>query len=180
MMLTKDSTVLVIIDVQGKLAQLMPNRDELFRNLHNLIKGVQLFNIPIIWTEQTPDKLGPTIPELSDLLQDLTPIPKKSFSCCAEPVFMKQLISLKRTEVILCGIETHVCVYQTAVDLLAKDYKVEVVVDAVSSRFPHNKTIGLEKIAKKGAEPTTVETVLFEIQQRVDDDTFRELIKIIK
>ena len=116
--LTKDSTVLVIIDVQGKLAQLMPDRDELFRNLCNLIKGVKLFDIPIIWTEQTPNKLGPTMPEVSDLLEDLTPIPKKSFSCCAEPVFMKQLISLNRTEVILCGIETHVCVYQTAVDLL--------------------------------------------------------------
>ncbi|MFH1852796.1 MAG: hydrolase [Candidatus Neomarinimicrobiota bacterium] len=179
-MLEKESVMVVMVDVQGNLAQAMYKKDKLFDNLRILLQGVRLFGLPVIWMEQTPDKLGPTIPELAELLPDLEPISKRSFSCCGEPRFLERLKAVDRPMVLLCGIETHVCIYQTAVDLQQRGYQVEVVVDAVSSRTKLNKKIGLEKIVAAGAGLTSVETALFELQRGVDDGTFRQLVKLVK
>lgn len=179
-MLAPDSTVLVVIDVQGRLARIMWERERLFRSLRTLIAGVRLFGIPIIWLEQTPDKLGPTVPEVAELLADLRPLPKCTFSCWGEPAFRERLEATGRRQVLLCGIETHVCVYQTAADLLARGYQPEVVTDAVSSRCEHNWRIGLEKIRAAGAALTSVETVLFELQREAGGERFRRLVELVK
>ncbi len=110
-MLDSKKAVLVIIDVQGKLAQIMHDRDNLFRNLHILVSGIKLLNIPIIWMEQVPDKLGPTIPEIKDVLIDQKPITKDVFSCAKNEEFNNTINKINPKDVILAGIESHVCVY---------------------------------------------------------------------
>jgi len=179
-LLNKSSTVLVVVDVQGKLAQIMLNKEQLIDNIVQLIQGCKLFEIPIIWMEQTPDKLGPTVPKIAAVLDDNVKITKRTFSCCGEQEFCQVLKEMNRQTVLICGIETHVCVYQTASDLLQKDYQVQVVADAVASRTDENKSVGLERIVAAGGLKTTVELALFELQRKVDENTFRELIKIIK
>jgi nicotinamidase-related amidase len=133
-MLTLDNTVLVVIDVQDKLARVMYEKEVLFENLQKLVKGVQVLGIPIILTEQNPKGLGPTIPEVAHLLSGIQPIPKLSFSCCGDERFLRELEILNRKQVLIAGIEAHVCVYQTVMALLSLGYEVQVVADSVSSR----------------------------------------------
>ena len=179
-MLEINNSVLVLIDIQGKLAQVMHEKDALFDNLQKLVKGIQTLDIPIIWMEQIPDKMGPTIPELRGLLENQQPISKTCFGCCTEPKFVDQLQQLQRKQILLAGIETHVCVYQTARTLVEQDYKVEVVADATSSRSRTNKEIGLNQIRAAGAEITSVEMTLFELLRTADHPKFREILKIVK
>ncbi len=172
-MLNIDNAALVVIDVQSKLAQLMAEKETLFANLEKIIKGIQVLDIPIIWTEQVPKKLGPTLPEFSELLaQSGDPIAKSSFSCCGHTPFMDALKSLNRNQILLTGIETHVCVYQTALDLLEAGYKVQVVSDAVSSRTNANKQIGLARMKEAGAILTSTEMALFELLRVAEGDLF--------
>ncbi len=163
-MLKPTNSALVIIDVQGKLARIMQNADDLFKNLSALIKGARVLEVPVIWMEQLPDKLGSTVEEVSDHLDGLEPIAKDVFSCGQNDEFNSRLTDIEPENVVLAGIETHICVYQTAMDLLDKNYNVEVVADATSTRLEHNKEIGLEKIRRAGGQITSVETVLFELQ----------------
>jgi nicotinamidase-related amidase len=180
-MLTAEQSVLIIVDVQGKLAQVMQQSAPLHQKLAILIQGAQLFDIPIIWLEQLPDKLGPTSEELSQLLSQTTqPIAKKHFSGWHCEEVKQQLNSLKRHNVILAGIETHVCVYQTCQDLLANDYQVHLVADAVSSRGTDNKVLGVQMMLNDGAKLTNVESLLFELQHVAQGDRFKALLKLIK
>ena len=179
-MLDLKSTVLVIIDVQGKLAQIMHDRDTLFNNLHILVSGVKLLNIPIIWMEQVPDKLGSTIPEIKDVLIDQKPIIKDVFSCMKNEEFNNQIKRINPNDIILAGIESHICVYQTAMDLLEKKYNVHIVADAISSRISENKELGIERMLLEGAMKTSVEMLLFEIQGEAKGDRFRQISKLVK
>ena len=178
-MLEIDSTVLVVIDVQGKLAQSMYEKADLFENVGKLISGVRVLEIPIIWMEQNPEGLGPTVPEIAELLSG-KPIPKVAFSCCGEKQFVEAMEKQERNQVLLCGIETHVCVYQTAIDLLESGYEVEVVADAVSSRTPANRDIGLAKMKDAGAGITSVETALFELLKVAEGEKFKAILGIVK
>ena len=179
-MLKPTNSALVIIDVQGKLARIMQNADDLFKNLSALIKGARVLEVPVIWMEQLPDKLGSTVEEVSDHLDGLEPIAKDVFSCGQNDEFNSRLTDIEPENVVLAGIETHICVYQSAMDLLEKDYNVEVVADATSTRLEHNKEIGLEKIRRAGGQITSVETVLFELQGKATGEQFKQIIEIIK
>ena len=179
-MLESKTTILVIIDVQGKLAQIMHDREDLVKNLQILINGAKLLEIPIIWMEQLPDKLGPTIPEIQELLLDMEPIVKDVFSCARNEEFNGRLQELHVHDIILAGIESHVCVYQTAMDLLGQAYAVHVAADAVSSRTDSNKQLGLDRMLLEGAVQTSVEMVLFELQGVATGDRFRKLAKLVK
>lgn len=179
-MFTIPSTILVLIDVQNKLAELMHEKQTLFNNLQILVKGMQILDVPIIWLEQNPLRMGRTIDSLRDLLSSQEPIPKMSFSCCGDNTFKEQLEASGRKQVLLAGIETHVCVYQTARDLAGSGYEVEVVADAVSSRTPDNKLIGLDKIKACGVQFTSVEMILFELMRTAERPAFREILKIVK
>ncbi|WP_067520943.1 hydrolase [Endozoicomonas ascidiicola] len=179
-MLTTDNTLLVIVDVQGKLATLMHDNEALFKNLQALAKGSVLLDIPILWLEQLPEKLGSTIPELQDILSDLTPIEKSSFSGCGAQGFTSALKASGRQKILLAGIEAHICVYQTAADLLLQGYEVEVVVDAVSSRTLQSKDVALDKMSALGADLTTVEMALFELMETAEAPQFREIARLIK
>ena len=179
-MLTPERTVLVIVDVQEKLAYLMYEKEMLFENLQRIIKGAQVLGIPILWNEQNPEGLGPTITEISHLLNGIQPISKLSFSCCGNERFMQQLKALNRQHVLLAGIEAHVCIYQTSADLLSLGYEVHVIADAISSRTAINKHIGLEKVRDLGASLTTVETALFELLKVAEGVKFKEILKIVR
>lgn len=179
-MLKLDETCFILVDVQGNLAQSMDRKEQLFKNLAILIKGMTKLEIPILWMEQIPEKLGPTLTELSELLPHVNPISKSSFSCCGSAPFKEALAKVNRKQVIIAGIETHICVYQTTVDLLNMGYHVEVVSDAVSSRTFENKTIGLERIKNAGANQTSTEMVLFELLQNAKHPKFKEIATLVK
>lgn len=180
-MLTRDDAVLIFIDVQGKLAQVMYNRDTLFANLRKIAAGARAMGIPILWNEQNPEKLGKTVLELEELLREsCRPMPKMSFSCCGNQAFVEALESTGRRQAILAGIETHVCVYQTARDLLDRGLHVEIVADAVSSRSPENRQIALERLVRSGAQITSTEMLLFELLRTAEAPEFREVQQIIK
>lgn len=175
-----DDTVFVLVDVQGRLAEIMHEKDILFDNLQRLVKGMQLLKAPIIWMEQIPGKMGRTIPQLAALLTSDTPIAKSSFGCCGDETFMAKLTSLGRKHVVIAGIETHVCIYQTAAELVTHGYHVEVVADAVSSRAASNKQIALDRIKAAGARLTSVEMILFELMKTAEHPAFRDMLKIVK
>jgi len=179
-MRTDRKTAIVLIDVQGKLAEIMYESDKLIDSLEILVKGAQLLDIPIIWTEQLPEKLGTTTERLGKLLKNQNPIIKSEFSCVKNAEFSAFIKNNKYNHLVLCGIETHVCVYQTAKDLLALGHEVEIIIDGVSSRTELNKNIGIEKITSLGAKVISVEMLLFEKQEIAVGKEFRELIKIIK
>ena len=178
-MLLRDNTVLIVVDVQGKLAQLMADKQALFANLQRIIRGVQVLDIPILWVEQYPEGMGPTIAEIAPLLLGIEPISKLSFSCCGNGRFMRELTALSRKQVLIAGIETHVCVYQTARDLVHLGYEVEVVADAVSSRTIENREIGLDRIKTSGARLTSTEMALFELLRVAEGEQFKKILKII-
>ncbi len=179
-MLSQNDCCLVVVDVQGKLAQLMHDKEILFKNICILIQSAKILNIPILWCQQVPEALGPTIPEIAGLLSDIQPINKSSFSCCGCEEFDKKIEKLNRKQVMICGIETHVCVYQTAVDLLAKKYEVNVIADAVSSRTLSNKEIGLKRIAAEGIRTSSTEMALFEILKTAEHPNFKQIAKLVK
>lgn len=178
-MLDEKDCCLVVVDVQGKLADLMHEKEQLFKNVRTLIQAANILDIPILWYEQKPESLGPTVPQIAELLSEYNPHPKASFSCGGE-AFYEMLEILDKDHVVLCGIESHICVYQTAADLMSTGYEVDVVADAVSSRTPENKHIALERMRDDGANISCVEMVLFELLGTSDHPKFREIAKLIK
>ena len=179
-MLNIDNTALVVIDVQEKLSRVMHEKEKLFENLQKLIKGLKLLNIPIVVTEQNPNGLGPTVPELTPLLSDVKPITKFSFSCCGEEPFLREVEKLNRKQILLTGIETHVCVYQTGVDLIEAGYEVHTVIDCASSRTLENKNLALDKMKSDGVKLTSVEIALFELLRTAKNPRFKEMSQIVK
>ncbi len=178
-MLKRENAALVFIDVQGRLAELVDSPDLLFKNLRRLLEGMKALDIPVIVTEQIPEKLGPTRDEFKSFITE-PPIAKSAFSCCGEPAFFQCLEKTSRRHIILCGIETHVCVYQTAINLLESGYEVQVVTDAVSSRDPANKTLALRRMESEGVKLTGTEMVLFELLGDAKDPAFKSILQIVK
>ncbi len=179
-MLDVQKCCLIVVDVQGKLAQLMHAREALFKNIQILIQAARILDIPILWCQQCPAALGQTVPEIAEHLAGNEPIDKSAFSCCGDATFNSRLNELRRDQVLLCGIETHVCIYQTAVDLLAKGFHVDVLADAVSSRTLDNKQIAIRRMARYGINITSVEMALFELLRTAEHPKFRQVAKLIK
>ncbi len=180
-MLKVATAALVFVDVQGKLAQLMHEREALFANLVKLVKAAGALELPVVWMEQNPEKLGPTISEVAEVMPEgASPIPKLSFGCCGEARFNEALEKTARKQVLICGIETHICVYQTALGLMERGYEVHVVADGVSSRVALNREVGLKRMAEAGARLTTVEMALFEMLGAAEGEKFKQVIRIVK
>jgi len=179
-MLDIQNCCLVVVDVQGKLAQLMHGKEALFKNIQVLVKAAKILDIPILWCQQCPDSLGPTVPEIAQLLADNEPINKAAFSCCGSEQFNIRLNELARHQVLLCGIETHVCIYQTAVDLLRKGFGVDVIADVVSSRTLENKQIAISRMAAEGVNISCVEMALFELLKTAEHPKFRQIARLVK
>jgi len=175
-----DQACLVVVDIQGKLAQMMREREALFKQTEILIKAFIELNMPILWCQQVPEALGPTVESIQSLLQACQPIDKAAFSAWKNKDFQTQLLDSGRSQVVLCGIEAHICIYQTAKDLLVNGFGVEIVSDAVSSRTSENKAIGLDRIRQAGAQITSVEMLLFDLLETAEHPAFRVLAKLIR
>lgn len=179
-MLRIENCCLVVVDVQGKLARLMHEKENLFTNIKILIKAFRILNIPVLCCRQAPQSLGPVVPEIAELLENTEPIDKLSFSCCGNDTFNSKLAALNRKQVLLCGIETHVCIYQTAVHLKDSGYDITVIADAVSSRTESNKTFALNKMQSLAVDISTTEMALFELLKTAEHSDFRQVAKLIK
>jgi len=179
-MLKSERSLLIVTDIQGNLARIMYERVSLFRNAGVLIEGMKILGVPILWIEQYPQGLGPTVPEIASRLEGLAPLPKRTFSAMRDPAIIEAFERLNRSQVILTGIETHVCIYQTAMDLLEKGVEVHVPEDAVSSRTVRNRRVGIDKIVRAGGCLTSVETVLFEMLGIAEGEAFKKILQLVK
>ena len=179
-MLSKERSLLIITDIQGNLAHLMFQRDALYKQIGIMIEGIKALGIPILWVEQYPRGLGPTVPEVASHLEGNKPLPKKTFSSLGDPDINKRFTEIGRDQIILIGIETHICIHQTAMDLLSRGIETHVVADAVSSRTEFNKRIGLEKMACAGVIITSVETALFELLEIAEGEAFKKIVRLVK
>ncbi len=179
--LDADKAVLVVIDVQEKLAPAMDR--ELYRRLvlHTklLIEGCKAYDVPIIATEQYPKGLGHTVADLQGAAER-NRIEKIAFSCCGEDSFIAALEKTGARQVVIVGMEAHVCVFQTVIDLLDRGYVVHLVKDAVSSRFSSDYENAVSTAARAGAVITTTETVLFQLVKVAGSDGFKTVSKLVR
>lgn len=178
-MLSIRRSVLLVIDVQGKLARMMSDKYYL-RHICCAMKAVHLLEVPIILTEQAPQKIGKTVDEIHAIVPITRTIHKETFSCYGEFLFVKTLEGLKRKQVIITGIEAHGCVWQTVHDLLSNKYEVFVVADAVSAHSALNKDIALRRCEREGAVLTTVEMVATELMRTAKHPKFNEVMVLLK
>jgi nicotinamidase-related amidase len=170
------------VDVQERLFNAMDaeRRDDMVANVKILVSAARRLDVPVLVTEQYPKGLGRTLPELRSLLGDTPPFEKTAFSCCGADGFMDRMRALGADHVILTGIEAHVCVLLTALDLLTRGLRVSIVADAVCSRRPANLEIGLGQARQASAVVTATETVVFQLLGGADSDAFRELSKLLR
>lgn len=180
MRILKENTIALVIDIQEKLLPAMFEKEEIERNIKILINGLNALNIPIIVTEQYPKGLGNTINSVKELFNDFNAIEKLSFSCMDEPKFVDKLKSTGKKNVVITGIEAHVCVNQTVIDLIANGFTPIVVVDCISSRKPSDKQTGLERMKCEGAIFTTYEAILFELCRFAGNEAFKIISKLVK
>jgi nicotinamidase-related amidase len=178
--LNKSQTALLIVDVQQKINAVMMHPDTVVESIVKLIKACQILNVPIFITEQYPKGLGPTETKILQALDGNRPIQKMTFSCCGADHLLKQLKDNRIRQVIITGIESHVCVQQTALDLLAQNIQVHIPKDAVSSRKELDYQTALERMSKAGIVLTTVEAALFELLQQAGTPEFKQITQLIK
>ena len=180
MRILKDNTFALIIDIQEKLFPHIHENNRLLENTQKLVEGLKILNIPIKITEQYKRGLGDTLPEISALLQGCTFFEKKSFSCCDDSAIFENINADSRRTVILAGIEAHICVIQTAIDLLANGFCPVIVEDCVSSRKPDDKRISINRMLYAGITVTSYESLLFELCRYSGTDEFKAISKIVK
>ncbi len=180
MRVLKDKTAGLIIDMQERLYPHMHEHEALARNTGILVEGLRLLGVPVLVTQQYTRGLGPTIPGLSDQVLGYPMIEKTAFSCCDEPEFIRALSETHRHFVVMAGIESHVCVLQTSIDLLERGYQPVLVEDCVSSRRAGDKSTAVRRMRKEGAIVTTYESILFELCRFSGTDEFKSISKLVK
>jgi nicotinamidase-related amidase len=175
-----ENTAAVVVDIQEKFTDIIYKFDDILKSSQILLAGLNVLNVPIIVTEQYPKGLGVTIPEIKEYLAEYKPIEKLEFSCCGSDEFCSALKETGRKNVIVFGIETHVCVLQTVIDLIEMGYQPVVVEDCVSSRKKSDRKIALNRMRQEGAILTSYESLLFELSRVAGSDTFKEISKLVK
>ncbi len=179
-LLTTNKTALLIIDIQEKIIQVINEYELVIENTIKLIKGFKALEVPIFHTEQYPKGLGTTERSIQTELDENDAIQKLSFSCSGAGELFENLKKKKISQVVVCGVESHVCVQQTVLDLLANDFQVNVAADAVSSRRVKDYDIAISRMRQHGAEVTTTEAILFELLNVCGTEVFKKVSKIIK
>lgn len=180
--ISKEDTSVVVVDVQERLMGAMPEEisGTNVKNMKILLEAAKLLGIPVTVTEQYPKGLGPTIEEIKKSVDNFSPIEKVVFSCARSPEFEQALKDIGRKSVLLCGVETHVCVLQTAIDLKNKGYDVYVPADAVISRRELDWEKGIGLIEKAGATVGTTEAFVFQLLERAGTDEFKQVSKLVR
>ena len=180
MRIVPEKTTAMIIDLQERLLPHMHEHQAVLSRCVLLIRGLTLLGVPMILTEQYPAGLGKTVDALRGMSVADNPIEKVTFSCCDEPSVIAQLKEFGRGTVLLAGIETHVCVLQTALDLKASGFDPVIVADGVASRRESDKVIALQRLDREGCRITTVESILFELMRTSRHAKFKEISKLVK
>jgi hypothetical protein len=175
-----DESVGVIVDVQTRLFPYMYDSYALTRNLRTLISGLELLEVPLLATQQYTKGLGDTTDPIKSAFTRFEPIEKTAFSCLDEPAFVEALQNTGRRFVIMAGIEAHVCMLQTSMDLRQAGYAPVVVEDCTSSRKPNDKHVAMDRMRHAGVVVTTYESVLFELCRYSGTETFKALSKLVK
>jgi nicotinamidase-related amidase len=182
--LTPSSTVLLVVDVQERLAPAMPpaRLEALVKNVSILLGAAEALGVGVLASEQYPKGLGGTLPALAAKLGALgvVPMPKVTFDACGDPAIARALAARAPRAVVVVGMETHVCVFQTVRELVRRGHEVYVPVDAVSSRSEENRVAGLTLCERAGGTATTTETVLFDWMERAGTDAFKAVSKLLK
>ncbi len=184
--LPQDDTVLVVVDIQERLAKAMPHKpmNQLLANTRRFLKAADQLGLPVMVTEQYPKGLGPTVPQVASAMAELSNAParldKIDFSCMAVEEFRTWFHETGRSHVLLIGIETHVCIYQTARDMAAVGLSVHVPRDAVASRHEHDFLTGLGLIERSGGIVTSTEAAIFDLMERAKGPVFKALSPMFK
>lgn len=176
-LINPDEAVLVVVDVQQKLLPHIFNHDVVELNVGRLVDGAAAFGIPVIATEQYPKGLGATVDSLCDRIPSR--IEKITFSCLNCEAFRTRLVAEERRKILICGIESHICVLQTALDLLSDGYVVFAVVDAVGSRKESDHETAIRRLESSGVISTTTEMTLFEWCEKAGTETFKTIQKLV-
>ena len=175
-----DEAVFCLVDVQERLFPHMANKDIVEKNLVTLVKGLRLHEIPFIVNEQYKKGIGETIPALRELVDSDPHFEKTTFSCCANEPTMSAIKASGKKTVIVAGIETHVCVLQTCLDLLEAGLQPVLVTDCVSSRAEYNTVMAIERLVQAGVIPTTYESLLFELTINAKSPVFKQISSLVK
>jgi nicotinamidase-related amidase len=179
-LLDREQTGLLIIDVQEKLMEVMSRRQRVVDNIKKLLELSHLFHLPVMLTEQYPKWLGATLPDIKDFLPDDEPVSKLHFNCCDVSAFNERLDSEGLKNIITVGVESHVCVFQTCISLLDREYQVHVPQDAVDSRTDENWRVGLDLMDRAGAVITSTETVIYQLLKKAGTKEFKKMLKSIR
>jgi len=179
-LLRRSDAVVVVVDVQERLAAVMEQREKVLANCLHLLSAASLLGLPVIVTEQYPKGLGPTLEEIRRALPSFRPIEKTAFDCCGESAFLEAVGRTGRKKIILAGMEAHICVLQTCLGLMQAGYVVHLVRDAVCSRSVENFVAGVEMARQAGAVATSTEIVLFQLLERAGTEEFRTISRRIK
>lgn len=180
MRINRENTIALVIDMQEKLLPGMLHHDRLLSNAITLLHGLKIFSLPVIVTQQNTKGLGPTVPEINAVLGNVSYIEKSSFSCYREPAFVKVLNRIDKRNVIIMGIEAHICLLQTALDLIYNNFIPVIVEDCIGSASENDKRVALWRMRDVGVMVTTCESVLFELCRESGTTEFDELLKLIK
>ena len=180
MRILKDRTAALIIDFQERLFPFIFENEKLLKNVPILIEGLKVLGVHIFVTEQYVKGLGPTVGPIAIALGDIKRFEKASFSCCDEPRVMESIAVASKENIIIAGIESHVCVLQTVVDLIRSGYHPVVVEDCISSRKENDKKIAIERMRKEGAVITTYESLLFEMLRYSGTEQFKAISRLVK
>jgi len=179
-LLRKDDTLLVIVDIQTKLLNVMFEKERLISSCRKLIQAGKLLGIPMVMTEQYPEGMGRTDPKISELLQDAGIIEKLSFSCCEVEEFNQKMAGFGKKQIVMIGIESHICILQTVHDLIQQGYFLYIPYDGVSSRKEGDYKNALERMSQAGAVIGSVESAVFELMEKAGTPIFRQISKLIK
>ena len=178
--LTRARAGLVVVDIQERLVPAIFEKERVVQNALRLVQGAAILQVPIFATEQYRKGLGLTVPEVAAAIPGFAPMEKLAFSACGADGFVPALESKQVSDAVLCGIEAHVCVTQTCLDLLDKGFRVFVAADAVSSRTPENYRFGLERMSAAGAVIVSTEMVLFELLGQAGTAEFKQVLTLVK
>ena len=179
-LLHREQTALVVVDVQEKLLHAMHDADAALRNVRILVEGANILGVPVLVTEQYPKGLGPTVGALADVLKDAPRYPKLSFSCLGDEPFLAALEALDSEQILICGVEAHVCVAQTALDVLDHGWMAAVAADATSSRKARHCEWALDRLRRAGAVVTCAESALFEMLGSAGTEEFKAVSRLVK
>lgn len=179
--LVASDCALMVVDFQERLMPSIHEHERVARQAAKLVEGAKILDIPIVWTEQYKKGLGETVPEVAGAIGDkATPLEKITFSCIADEGILAAVKKLKRKTIVLCGIETHICVMQTAFGAMEEGWNVAAAEDATSSRRNTDHLAGIARMRGAGVVPTTVEMLLMEWMGRAGTDTFKKMLPLVK